>query len=362
MNYRNIVLEALTAAFSDNRTITIDLNMADPISEIYLDIRATNIDQFVSTVGAPLETVTKIEIVDGSDVLYSLTGLEAEALDIYHSGQYPRGQRSTYQNSQENTHIVAISFGRYLWDEILAFDPKKFINPQLKISFDYDAGGATPTAAKLKVIAALFDEKAITPQGFLMSKEIKSWTTVAAAHEYTDLPTDYVYRKLLLLGRYNDNPPNWVFGNIKLSQDQDKKVILNNELLELVSGIAKENAYVNENIIVSGSAAAAHFHVTPTMDVVVSGAPMGVETGGKEASFDGGDGGYVGYITEAAYAQNVKVSGMCPHGCIAIPFGKQDIIEDWFDPSGIGSLILDVTDGVSSATSRLFIQQFRKYA
>lgn len=362
MFYRNIVLEGLTAAFSDNRTITIDLNMADPISEIYLDIRATNRVQWAETVGAPLETVTKIEIVDGSDVLYSLTGLEAEALDIYHSGQYPRGQRNTYENSQENTHIVAISFGRYLWDEILAFDPKKFTNPQLKISFDYDAGGATPTAAKLKVIAALFDEKAITPAGFLSSKEIKSWTTVSGSHEYTELPTDHPYRKLLLLSRLNDYPPNWLIGNIKLSQDQDKKVVLNNELLELVSGIAKENAYVNEDLIVSGSLAAAHFHVTPTMNVVVAGAPMGVETGGKEAAFDGGDGGYVGYITEENYAQNVKASGMCPHGCIAIPFGKQDIIEDWFDPEGIGSLMLDVTDGEAGSTTRVFIQQYRKYA
>ncbi len=83
MFYRNILLEALTAAFSDNRTITIDLAMADPISEIYLDIRATNGDS-LPTVGAPLETVSKIEIVDGSDVLYSLNGIEAEALDIYH--------------------------------------------------------------------------------------------------------------------------------------------------------------------------------------------------------------------------------------------------------------------------------------
>jgi len=361
MFYRNILLEALTAAFSDNRTITIDLAMADPISEIYLDIRATNGDS-LPTVGAPLETVSKIEIVDGSDVLYSLNGIEAEALDIYHSGEWPRGQRNTYEALQENTHIVALSFGRYLWDEILAFDPTKFSNPQLKITFDYDAGGMTPTAAKLKVIAAMFDEKAITPRGFLMTKEVKSWTTAAAAHEYTELPTDHPYRKLFLMGRYNDNPPNWVFDRIKLSSDQDKKVIIDNELLELVGGIAKHNAYITENIIASGSGAATHLHVTPTMDVVAAGAPMGVETGGKEASFEQADGGYMGYITESAYAQNIKVSGMCPHGTVCIPFGKQDIIEDWFDVKGIGSLKLDVKNGVADATNRLFIQQLRDYA
>lgn len=360
MFYRNIILEALTAAFSDNRTITIDLNMADPVSEIYLDVRATNGTSF-PTVGAPLETVTKIEIVDGSDVLFSLTGLEAEALDIYHSGQWPRGMRNTYEALQENTHNIALSFGRYLWDPVLAFDPKKFTNPQLKISFDYDAGGMTPTHAKLKVVAAMFDEKSITPVGFLMSKEIKSWTTVASSHEYTDLPTDHPYRKLLLMSRKSDTPPNSMLAQIKLSSDQDKKVIIDNELLELVGGIARENCYVNENLIASGNAAATHLHITPTMDVVAAGAPMGVGTGGKEASFDGGDGGYMGYICESIYSQNIKVSGMCPHGTIAIPFGDQKIIEDWFDMKDIGSLKLDITDGTSDGTTRLFIQQLRTY-
>ena len=360
MFYRNILLEALTAAFSDNRTITIDLNMADPISEIYLDIRATNGGVY-PTVGAPLETVTKIEIVDGSDVLFSLNGIEAEALDIYHSGKWPRGQRNTYEALQENTHIIALSFGRYLWDEALALDPTKFSNPQLKITFDYDAGGMTPSAAKLKVAAAMFDEKAITPQGFLMTKEIKSWTTAAAAHEYTELPTDHPYRKLLLMGRYDDNPPNWVFAHIKLSSDQDKKVIIDNELLELVSGIAKENAYITESLIASGNGANTHLHVTPTMDVVASGAPMGAAANGKDCAFDGADGGYLGYNCESNYAQNIRVSGLCPHGTLCIPFGKQDIIEDWFDVAPIGSLRLDITNGVADATNRLFIQQLRKY-
>jgi len=98
------------------------------------------------------------------------------------------------------------------------------------------------------------------------------------------------------------------------------------------------------------------------MDVVAAGSPMGVETGGKEAAFEQADGGYMGYITESAYAQNIKVSGMCPHGTVCIPFGKQDIIEDWFDVKGIGSLKLDVKNGVADATNRLFIQQLRDYA
>lgn len=361
MYYRNVTLLGLSAAFSEDKTFTIDLDMSDPVSEIYLDIRATNHASAFPTVGAPLETVTKIEIIDGSDVLYSLDGIEAEALDYYHSGQCPRGQRNTYEFLQENTHLVALSFGRWLWDELLAFDPKKFNNPQLKVTFDYDAGGLTPTAAKLKVTAALFDEKVISPVGFLMTKEIKRWTTVASAHVYTDLPTDHPYRRLFLQSRKADNPPNWMLSRIKLSSDQDKKVIFDNELLELCSGIARENAYVVESLIASGSIAATHLHITPTMDVVGVCSCMFSEVGGSEGAIHGGDGGYAGYITEIAWPQNITVSGMLPHATLGIPFGDQKIIEDWFAVSNIGSLKLDVTDGVSDGTTKLFIQQLRRY-
>jgi len=360
MFHRNITLEALTASFSSNRTITIDLNMVDPVSEIYLDIRGTNGTSF-PTIGHPVQSVSNIEIVDGSDVLFSLDGLEAHALDIYHSGRFPRGNRTTYEALQENATIIGISFGRHLWDEQLAFDPKKFTNPQLKIAFDYDAGGMTYTAAKLKVIAALFDEKEISPIGFLSTKEIKNWTTTASAHEYTDLPTDHPYRKLLLQGRYNDNPPNWVFGNIKLSEDQDKKVIINNEFLELITGICSENARISESWIVSGNTGATHIHVTPTLDVVGAAAIHAIDSGNRAVALDGGDGGYMGYITQAIFSQEIIVTGWAPHATLAIPFGKQDIIEDWFDPKDIGNLKLDITDGVSDATSKIFAQQLRKY-
>jgi len=361
MKYRSVTLLALTAQFADNRTITIDLDMADPISEIYLDVRAKNNGGF-PTVGPPLDTVTKIEIVDGSDVLYSLDGIEAEALDIYHSGQWPRGQRNTYEAAQENTHVVAISFGRWLWDEVLAFDPQHFSNPQLRVTFDYDAGGKTPNYAKLKVIAAMFDEKAISPSGFLMTKEIKRWSHAAVGHEYTDLPTDYPYRKLFLQSRYNDNPPNWIFAHIKLSSDQDKKVIIDNELLELVSGIAKENAYVYESMTASPSGGATHIHVTPTMDVIATAAQLVVDEAPAWAcAVAGGDGGYLDYYTSIMHPANLRVSGMCPHGTIAIPFGLQNEIDDWFDVAPIGNLKLDVTSGVITAVQKCFIQQYRPY-
>jgi len=361
MNYRYIELLGLMD-IDANQTVKIDLDMADPISQIVIDHRVTN-GIGTDTVGHPIEAITKIEIVDGSDVLFSLDGLEFEALDIYHSGKYPRGGWFNYLPTIPTDRQVAITFGRWLWDPILALDPSKFSNPQLKITFDYDAGGMNPSKCELSVLAAMFDQKAVTPTGFLMTKEIKRWTTVAADHEYTDLPTDYPYRKLLLQDRKDSNPPYWMFGNIKLSEDQDKKVVVNGEFRDLIMGIGRENAFITENWHAAIRAAQNVFDVTPTMNV---GA---VASGWEEAAaapdlivttFDG-DGGHLEANADAAGNATMHVEGWAPHGTLQIPFGLQHEIEDWYDVTKIGSLKLDITDGVSGGTSKIFIQQHRPY-
>lgn len=362
MNYRYMELLGLRDISSD-LTVTIDLNMADPISEILLDTRVTNGAGGGETSTAhPIASVTKIEIVDGSDVLFSLDGYEAEALDIYHSGKYPRGGWFNYIPSSPTDRQIALSFGRHLWDPELALDPKKFTNPQLKITFDISAGGMAPSKCELSVLAALFDQKAITPVGFLMTKELKRWTSDAPNHEYTDMPTDYPYRKLFLQGRLDSNPPYWVFGNIKLSEDQDKKVVVNGEFRDLMFGIGRENAHIHETINTSGSSGLRGQHCTPTSNVNANANSWSEESSPNSISVYNGDGGYLTTIGELGINQVICLEGWAPHGTLQIPFGLQDVPDDWYDVTKIGSLRLDVTDGVDDCTSKVFIQQFRKYA
>lgn len=359
MKYRYVELLGLTT-LADGDTTTIDLDMADPISELILDLRVTHGGGADSTEHNIL-CFSKIEIVDGSDILFSLDGPEMEALDIYHSGIFPRGGWFNYLVTTESDRQVAISFGRYLWDEILAFDPKKFRNPKLKVTFDKDTGGMNVSAGKISVLAAMFDEKKISPSGFLMTKEHKRWTTTAAQHEYTSLALDYPYRKLLLQDRYADNPPHWMFGNIKLSSDQDKKVIFDGEFRDLLFGIARKNAFIEEILTTGGQTSKATKHCTPTMDVMGVGTQWRDDTDGGDVATYNGDGGAYNYYCELAQNTVHHIKGWAPHGTIAIPFGRQDVIEDWFDPTTIGNLKLDITDGVSSGTSKIFIQQLRRY-
>lgn len=360
MNHRIIELLGLRDIDADG-TITIDLDMADCISEILLDTRVTNGAEANATAHW-LASVTKVEIVDGSDVLFSLDGYEMEALDIYHSGKFPRAIWPNYFSLQSSERLTAISFGRFLWDEILALDPSKFTNPQLKITFDIDAGGMTPSKCELSVLAAVFDDKKISPTGFLTTKEVKKWTTVDGDHEYTDLPTDYVYRKLLIQCRFPGYGPDEMFDNIKLSEDQDKKVVFNGEFSDLMFLIGRENALVEEWLGVPVHATTQRpVYITPTMEVSLIGTEWdGTRHGGELACWSGKGGRMYTLCTQAAN-YNIHVSGYAPHGTLAIPFGLQHVIEDWYNVKEIGSLKLDVTDGQDSGTAKIFIQQHRPY-
>jgi len=359
MNYRYLEILASTALV-DGQVVTIDLDMADPISELILDLQTTNAAD-ADTDEHAVGCFPKIELIDGSDVLFSLDGFETDALDIYHSGKAPRGGNFVYLNNVTATHEVAISFGRELWDEELAFDPKHFANPQLRVTFLAGGGGMNVTAGFLTVQAALFDEKMISPIGFLMSKEIKRWIKASTGHEYVELPTDLPYRKMLIQSRYAGTPPYSIFSNIKLSSDQDKKVILNSDFDKLISGIGRENAYMEERVISRGATSPITIHVTPTSYCGLVASDWMIHADGAGVACYDGDGGRYRYWSEEAANVISQISGYAPHGTLCIPFGRQGIIADWFDVGRLGSLKLDITSGNSSATQKVFLQQFRSY-
>ncbi|GAH45608.1 unnamed protein product [marine sediment metagenome] len=187
MNYRLAKILA-RKNYTEDAVEPIDINIADPISQMVVvyEVVGKGADDLLAH---PAKCITKIELIDGSDVLYSLSGVEAQAVDFYHNKREPANRLDYYLNS-ECFQIFNINFGRFLYDPLLAFDPRKFTNPQMKITIDLNASETGVESGHLTVLAHTFDEKMITPSGFLMHKEIKSWNLAADAHEYTDLPTD----------------------------------------------------------------------------------------------------------------------------------------------------------------------------
>src|SRR4030042_6104657 len=141
MNYRLSQILA-TTTLTDDRTDSYDVNIKDVISRIVLTLRGTNADSVPD--GHPAKGISKIELVDGSNVLFSLSGEEAQATDFYDNGIPPLNVVS-FVNANIWTGIFNLNFGRWLWDSDFALDPKRFKNLQLKVTHKVGDTAATTT-------------------------------------------------------------------------------------------------------------------------------------------------------------------------------------------------------------------------
>ncbi len=361
MNYRLTTIQEKKDYVADATEI-IDLDLVDPISQLLIGLDVLNVGD-VATAHA-IACLTKIEVVDGSDVLFSLSGYEAEAADIYHN----KGIRSNwnpYLTTLSVQRFIGINFGRYLWDPILAFDPKKFRNPQLKLSLNIDAGGNASTKNTLKIWGAMFDQKTVSPVGFLMHKEIKDYVATASAHEYTDLPRDYPYRKLFIRQMEAGAEPCQNLANFKLSEDQDKRVILNHPTEDLLRMIVTQNPQLVEQIMFAGTAAGVNVFTTVSERATATFTKWAAAVGTLPYASLGSAGGRMVVYSGSSENGVAIVAGYLPHGVWEIPFGLQDDPDDWFDVTKTGSLKLDITgaSGLAGTESvQIFLQQFRKYA
>jgi hypothetical protein len=363
MNYRLSTVHPEESYTSDKEEI-IDLTMKDPVSALIFELGVTNGGSGGMT-AHQLACLTKLELMDGSTTLFSLDGYETDALDYYIHGV----QRSNWNmdlNGNTAQRFFAMNFGRWIWDPLYALVPGNFDNLQVKASLDVDAGGDTPSAVKLTCWAALFDEKTITPVGFLAAKEIKDYAMGANEHEYVDLPTDHPYRRIFIKCLTAGTEPNQLISNIKLSSDQDKKVIMNHRVNDWMRTVGFQTPPYTEHRYAQAKTTSTENYCTPTSRVGGVAQKWATAVGAGEIAFYDGDGGKYKLIAETATSNiNVLIHGWLPHGVMDFPFGDQKDPDDWYKMDDIESLKLDLTgaSGASSSnTCQVCIEQARMYA
>lgn len=341
-------------------TKVVDINVADVISRIEIIFRTKN--------GAsafddhPAANIQKIELVDGSDVLFSLTGREAQALNFYDRKQ-PADNHMTGSNGEWMRSVFGLDFGKYLYDPELAFDPTKFTNPQLKITWDEDVAQNEATDNYLTVLGHLFDEVKPTPVGFLMSKSIYSYTPTANAFEYIDLPTDHPVRKLLVGSHQEERTFTQMIAELKLSEDNDKRVPFDMTGDELFYFMKQHYPEYIENIYHAIGTSATAFRVTPSEDAVIVGSKTSTLTGLFLMFSNGGLA--TGTAETSAETIYMHCMGYIPHGLACVPFGNPALVDDWYDVTKIGSLRLRLKAGPSlgtDPTAQVITQQLRRYA
>lgn len=362
MNYREVEILGPTDLGTTGTKI-IDLDIGDIMSTLHLIWRTKVVT--VSDMLAPhVACLSKIELVDGSDVLFSLSGEEAQALAFYTQGRMPLNNVTVVVDDYMES-VIPIHFGRYRFDPLLAFDPKKFRNPQLKVTWDEDTANTSVVINELTVRSWVFDQKSITPQGFLMTKEIKAYTPVAASFEYTDLPTDFPYRLLLFRSKSTDTEPLSVLAQLKLSEEHDKRIPLDMTGDEIFFTILEEMGQIHQRVRLNETAAdAMALYLAPTF----------LHSG--QINFDADTIAANDDFTQLAYANNkvtiaataeyvpyvLSLSGYCPHSCLAIPLGLLSDPDSWYDVTKLDHLRLTTKGGAAVGTSpsaTISIQQVR---
>jgi hypothetical protein len=356
LNYRKTTIYEQTDA-TTAKTETIDLDLSEVISRLQVKFNSTN-DGHDAT-DHPAKQVSKVEIVDGSDVLYSLSGQQIEALMFYNTKK-GRNYELEYRNDCENRLVLDLLFGRRLWDPILAFDPGKFKNPQLKVTHNKALGGSAPDAATLEVFADVFDEKAVSPIGYIMAKEFKAYTSPSSAdNEYTELPNDYPIKRIGVMGYKADLWWDNIFSEIELDEENKKRLPWSIDGYDLLQLAMTEYGQYVETLVGTAPSIDTHtWFVTP----VEVPAPMISVIGDPSNLYIGDEttGGYISLTAVAVQAFRALISGIIPHGLVPLDCGDQQDHNDWYDVTRKGKVKLRIKAG-GSAPVKIVLEQLRKY-
>lgn len=356
MKYRVAEILASEAA-TTAATKTIDLNLRNPISRLLIRMKGTNSSS--TPTAHPAKMLTKVEVVSGSDVLYSLNGFQGGCVNFHENGELPF-YINEYEDNIQCCATVQLNFGTKLWDRDYALDPSRFKNLQLKITHNKALGGSAPDAGTLAVYAYVFDESPPSPRGFLMTKEQYSYSMTASAAKYIDLAQDYPYR-FIIVENYTDNVAfNSQFSKLKITIDNDAKVLLNDISGSEFIKAQQPMDQVQENLATLGTGSAVSYYIASCYE------NYGVATGrsASQTTLIVGQpsGNKVAITNDSSESVAAYFTGYAPFGGLNILTVDKDDDTTWLNPAGTTALQVKITAGSgASGTAYVVTQQARTY-
>lgn len=341
-------------------TKVIDLRGLDAISRINIGYRITMATNAQSAHLAA--NLSRIEIVDGSKVLWALSGYEAQALGIYNR-RVNTLNHGYYVGANGIYGCFPIDFGRKRWDKELAFIPSRFANPQLKITHDETTCDSGAGTNEMEIWADVFDEKVISPIGFLSAKEHYQYTCGDEnSYKTLELPTDMPIRKMLLRGYRSQYEPWNALIQARLQENSGKREVFDYDLEDYYRIMKGQWLPVIEQMHTYAAGSATYFiYVTPT-DYLVS--PVGTPNDSLVFRSPGNaKGGYIPVVAEGGCFIVGLVMGWLPHHCWEFPFGDPDDLDDWYDVTEKEDVKLRLKAGAggTSGTGEVVLEQLLRY-
>src|SRR5487761_2548224 len=179
-------------SLNDSDTVTVNLAGVGKI--LYLRIQYQDQNGATSNTLCKLNgSVSKLQVIDGSTVIQSLSMREAQSKNFFDFGRMP------FQILSEDDDIVLIEeafldFRRHPNDTQFYFDTSMYQNPQLQLTHALPVSataGFVTGDGRLTVIARVIDSGAPSRLGVVTAKEVDSFATAASGDHNTDLPIDY---------------------------------------------------------------------------------------------------------------------------------------------------------------------------
>ncbi len=199
---RRVLLDQETQS-SDSATRRVQLPRSGLLSALVLRVRITN----GATAGEEhiVDAVDRLEVVaNGSEVLYSLEGVEALRWGWLWYGQFPPYKWDESASAVQEL-VFCVPFGRMFGDAELALDLGAYRDVELRIQYSPTVAAtsfATGTT-QFHLIGWLNDDLGAGGgrRGFLRTTQLYAFTSVASGEEVIDLPQAYPLYDLLVYAR-----------------------------------------------------------------------------------------------------------------------------------------------------------------
>lgn len=371
MRIRDVILQDRLVQTVNARTWTFNINIVDPVTEFKIWFLAANNAVGPNEAGCIPYLVDNIEVIDGSEVIAAMNGPCAFALSCFEQGYAPLHWHQEL-GGMNQYWVMPITFGRSLEDPEWIFDPSKFKNPQMRITYNLaavaavgagayaTAGAATPS---ISVWAKVMEEGA-RPRGYLMTKEVEEFTTALTGEHIIHLPTDYDIRKLLIRSYCQCGEMELAFDTLKLSQDQDKWVpwrLRGNDFIFLMKDWFEEVQLHLKHSMDNGEARE-HYGGNYAHGLISSGTASYIAT-----VRDWATNCFTADIQDDAGANMtdgiVWSMGMTrtPFDCWCYPFGNQDVAADWLKVAPMGNLRLILDQQTAGYLTQVVVQQAHPY-
>lgn len=348
-------------------TLTFNLDYSDPITEISLLLEATN-GSSGNKSNPPEMNISKIEIVDGGEVLWSAPGVVAFSEWCQLNGGLPHCYRTGAVSDAKWTPINLL-FGRFLYDPLYAFNPKAHRNPQLRITFDeatITAAGSTGYVSdsfNLSILVKLMED-ATPPIGFLSLREIESFSSASAGDRHVELPTDMDIRFIMTRVYESSVHMSNHISRYKLNADGGKRLffdLLYRDMRDKCSEYFKPILVPNYTVCNNEE-----WHQSWVGDGFL--AFIRAHTGSHIVGATSHSGGrfrtevytHAGFTVDGA-AVHYGVWGFPLHQMFIYPFGRLNEPEDWMKAALYNKLDYVLSQGNELATIQVGVQQVYPY-